>query len=63
MLLVFNKLQIRSSETPQEGENANQEDIFATLNEEDDDDDDADAVHAFEIVDEGVEHIRSDVWN
>ncbi|PMD21700.1 DNA repair helicase rad25 [Hyaloscypha hepaticicola] len=43
---------------PQEGENVNQEDIFATLNEEDDDDDDADAVHAFEIVDEGVEHIQ-----
>ncbi len=42
---------------PQEAENANQEDIFATLNE-DDDEDDADAVHAFEIADEGVEHIQ-----
>jgi DNA excision repair protein ERCC-3 len=43
---------------PQEGENANQEDIFATLNEEDDDDDEADAVHSFEIADSGVEPVQ-----
>jgi len=42
----------------QEGENANQEDIYATLNEEEDDDDEADAVHSFQIVDDGVEAIQ-----
>jgi DNA excision repair protein ERCC-3 len=41
----------------QDGANANQEDIFATLNEEDDDDD-SDAVHAFEISDTGVEAVQ-----
>lgn len=34
-----------------------EEDIFATLNE-DDDDDDLDAVHAFEIADDGVEAVQ-----
>ncbi|KAE8446188.1 DNA repair helicase RAD25 [Mollisiaceae sp. DMI_Dod_QoI] len=43
---------------PKEGENANQEDIFATLNEDDDDDDEADAVHAFQIADDAVETIQ-----
>ncbi|KAH7323892.1 P-loop containing nucleoside triphosphate hydrolase protein [Rhexocercosporidium sp. MPI-PUGE-AT-0058] len=42
---------------PQDGENTNQEDIFATLNE-DDDDEEVDAVHAFEIADNGVETIQ-----
>ncbi|KAG4432492.1 DNA repair helicase RAD25 [Cadophora sp. M221] len=42
---------------PQDGENANQEDIFATLNE-DDDDEEVDAVHSFEIADDGVETIQ-----
>ncbi|KAK6580920.1 hypothetical protein PZA11_006408 [Diplocarpon coronariae] len=43
---------------PHDSENTNQEDIFATLNEDDDDDDEADAVHAFEIADDGVETIQ-----
>lgn len=44
---------------PEDGENANQEDIFATLNEDDDDDDEeVDAVHSFEIADDGVETIQ-----
>lgn len=47
----------RGTDRPQDGENANQEDIFATLNEEDDDDD-SDAVHAFEISDAGVEAVQ-----
>ncbi|CZT53089.1 probable DNA helicase RAD25 [Rhynchosporium secalis] len=42
---------------PQDGENAGQEDIFATLNE-DDDEEELDAVHAFEIADDGVETIQ-----
>lgn len=43
---------------PKDGENANSEDIFATLNEDDDDDEETDAVHAFEIADDGVETIQ-----
>ncbi len=43
---------------PIDAESGTQEDIFATLNEEDDDDDDADAVHSFEIADDGVEAIK-----
>ena len=43
---------------PTDVENPTQEDIFATLNEEDDDEDDADAVHAFEIADHGVESVQ-----
>jgi DNA excision repair protein ERCC-3 len=35
-----------------------EEDIYATLNEEDDDDDEADAVHAFEIADTAVETVQ-----
>ncbi|KAI9047360.1 hypothetical protein LZ554_008807 [Drepanopeziza brunnea f. sp. 'monogermtubi'] len=46
------------SKQPKDGENANQEDIYAKLNEDDDDEDEADAVHAFEIADEGVETIQ-----
>ena len=41
-----------------EAENVTQEDIFATLNEEDDDEDDADAVHSFEIADHGIETVQ-----
>ncbi|KAK0122936.1 transcription factor TFIIH complex ERCC-3 subunit [Cadophora gregata f. sp. sojae] len=41
----------------QDGDNANQEDIFATLNE-DDDDEEVDAVHSFEIADNSVETIQ-----
>jgi DNA excision repair protein ERCC-3 len=49
----------REVKRPTDGENAQQEDIFAVLNEEDDDDDDAaDAVHAFEIADNGVEAVQ-----
>jgi DNA excision repair protein ERCC-3 len=48
----------RGGDRAQDGESAKQEDIFATLNEEDDDDDDADAVHAFEIADTGVEAVQ-----
>lgn len=43
---------------PKEGEEANQEDIFATLNEDDDDDEAEDAVHAFQIADDAVETIQ-----
>ena len=43
---------------PNEAEPVTQEDIFATLNEEDDDEDDVDAVHAFEIADHGVESVQ-----
>ncbi|KAI9744285.1 MAG: transcription factor TFIIH complex ERCC-3 subunit [Claussenomyces sp. TS43310] len=42
----------------EDGTNPKQEDIYATLNEEDDDDDDADAVHAFEIPDSAVETVQ-----
>ncbi|RFU33454.1 hypothetical protein B7463_g2860, partial [Scytalidium lignicola] len=48
----------RPGDRPQESEELKQEDIFAKLNEEDDDDDDADAVHAFEIADTGVEAVQ-----
>jgi DNA excision repair protein ERCC-3 len=41
----------------QDGENANQEDMFATLNE-DDDEEEVDAVHAFQIADDAVEVIQ-----
>jgi DNA excision repair protein ERCC-3 len=43
---------------PQEGENAGQEDIYKTLNEDDDDDEGDEAVHAFEIADSGVETVQ-----
>lgn len=42
---------------PQDGENANQEDIFVNLNEEDDGEE-AEAVHSFVIEDYGVETIQ-----
>ncbi|RDW88240.1 hypothetical protein BP6252_00272 [Coleophoma cylindrospora] len=48
----------RAGDRPQDGENGNSEDILRTLTEEDDDDDDADAVHAFEIADTGVESVQ-----
>lgn len=48
----------RLNDRPQENDELKQEDIFAKLNEEDDDDDDADAVHAFEIADTGVEAVQ-----
>ncbi|PQE28525.1 hypothetical protein CJF32_00005624 [Rutstroemia sp. NJR-2017a WRK4] len=45
----------KDDEKAQDRDAPTQEDIFATLNEDDDDDDDTDAVHAFEIGDVGVE--------
>lgn len=41
----------------EDGANSNQEDIYATLNE-DDDDEEADAVHSFEIPDSAVEIVQ-----
>ncbi|KAH8654073.1 P-loop containing nucleoside triphosphate hydrolase protein [Tricladium varicosporioides] len=43
---------------PQDSENVAQEDIVNALNEDDDDDDELDAVHAFEIADNGVEIVQ-----
>lgn len=43
---------------PVDGENAKQEDVYATLNEDDDDDEEGDAVHAFEIPDSAVETVQ-----
>lgn len=52
--------QATASEAPKakEGEDPGQEDIFATLNEDDDDDEEADAVHAFQIADDAVEEVQ-----
>lgn len=47
----------RGTERVKDGENATQEEIFATLNE-DDDDDDLEAVHSFGISDAGVERVQ-----
>jgi len=47
----------RGTERAKEGEGVTQEDIFATLNE-DDDDDDLEAVQAFEIPDNAVEKVQ-----
>lgn len=50
--------QLNETSKPQNEEVPNQDDIFATLNEDDDDDDEADAVHAFEIQDDAVELVQ-----
>ncbi|RDL40925.1 p-loop containing nucleoside triphosphate hydrolase [Venustampulla echinocandica] len=54
---VQQSIDLRGSTKPQEGENVGQEDIVAALNE-DDDDEEAEAVHAFEIADAGVEVVQ-----
>jgi DNA excision repair protein ERCC-3 len=43
---------------PEDPKDPTQEDIYATLNEEDDDDDESDAVHSFEIADTAVETVQ-----
>lgn len=47
-----------TAERPEEGESAKQDDIYATLNEDDDDEDEGEAVHAFEIPDTAVETVQ-----
>ncbi|KAI9651100.1 DNA repair helicase RAD25 [Ciborinia camelliae] len=47
-----------ATDRQQEGQAPTQEDIYAKLNEEDDDEDEEEAVHTFEIADDGVEAVQ-----